>query len=113
MGLQEGPPDYVVRLRDGRSVSIECKNASPRLYVDGTPKVEVQKTRTSKSDPVSRLYEPSAFDILAACMYGPTGRWEFRFRRSSALGIHPDHPERIAPLQRIGEEWATDLADVL
>lgn len=113
MGLQEGPPDYIVRLRDGRSTTIECKNASPKLYADGTPKVEVQKTRTSKADPASRLYEPSAFDILAACMYGPTGRWEFKFRRSVDLDAHELHPGRIAPLQRITDEWADDLRDVL
>lgn len=113
MGLQEGPPDYLVTLRDGRSTTIECKNASPKLYADGTPKVEVQKTRTSKGDPVSRLYDPSAFDILAACMYGPTGRWEFKFRRSADLRAHDDHPGRIAPLQRVTGEWADDLADVL
>lgn len=113
MGLREGPPDYVVRLRDGPSVSIECKNASPRPYADGTPKVEVQKTRTSKGDPASRLYDPAAFDVLAVCMYGPTGRWTFRFRRSIDLLAHPGHPGKIAPLQRITDEWATDLKDVL
>jgi hypothetical protein len=113
MGLQEGPPDYVVRLRDGRRASIECKNASPRTYADGTPKVEVQKTRTSKADPASRLYDPGAFDILAACMYGPTGRWTFRFRRSRDLSVHLDHPEKIASLQRVSDDWATDLEDVI
>ncbi|WP_217922701.1 hypothetical protein [Miltoncostaea oceani] len=46
-------------------------------------------------------------------MYGPTGRWEFKFRRSVDLRAHEDHPGRIAPLQRITDEWASDLADVL
>ena len=61
-------------------VTVECKNASPKTYAGGTPKVETQKTRASKGDPNSRLYEPSQFDVLAACMYGPWRRWEFRYK---------------------------------
>lgn len=113
VGHQEGPPDYWVTLRDGRKVTIECKNASPKTYADGTPKAEVQKTRASQSDPMSRLYEPSAFDLIAVCMYGPTGRWTFKLRRSSDLRPHDEHPGRIAPLQRITADWADDLAEVL
>ena len=92
---------------------MECKNASPQRYADGTPKVEVQKTRASKGDPTSRYYTPDAFDVLAACMYGPTGTWTFRFRRSADLRRHEDHPGRIAPLQRITDDWATTLQDAL
>ena len=77
LGQLEGPPDLIVDAPDHhpKPVSIECKNASPRTYADGTPKVETQKTRASKGDPKSRLYEPSQFDVLAACMFGPLGRW--------------------------------------
>ena len=112
-GRQEGPPDFVVRLATGEVVTVECKNASPQRYADGTPKVEVQKTRASKGDPTSRYYTPDAFDVLAACMYGPTGTWTFRFRRSADLRRHEDHPGRIAPLQRITDDWATTLQDAL
>ncbi|MBJ7520619.1 MAG: hypothetical protein JHC84_13065 [Solirubrobacteraceae bacterium] len=112
-GHQEGPPDYFVRMADGRDVTVECKNASPKLYADGTPKVEVQKTRASQGDPTSRYYPPAAFDVLAACMYGPTGSWTFRFRRSSELDEHPQHKGRIAPLQRITPQWSDTLAEAL
>lgn len=112
-GQQEGPPDFFVKLTDCRDVTVECKNASPRRYADGTPKVEVQKTRASRNDPTSRYYSPSAFDVLAACMYGPTGSWTFRFRRSSQLVEHEQHAGRIAPLQRITDEWADSLVDAL
>jgi hypothetical protein len=112
-GRQEGPPDFHVEFVDGRKVTVECKNASPKLYADGTPKVEVQKTRTSQGDPTSRFYSPTAFDVVAACMYGPTGEWTFRYRRSTDLAQHPAHPGRIAPLQPITDHWATSLLDTL
>jgi hypothetical protein len=113
VGHQEGPPDFFVRLVGGREVTLEVKNASPNRYADGTPKVEVQKTRASKGDPASRLYEPDAFDVLAACMYGPTGSWTFRFKRSELLTRHPQHAGRISPLQRIDETWTDTLRQAL
>jgi hypothetical protein len=112
-GHLEGPPDFHVELIDGRKVTVECKNASPKLYADGTPKVEVQKTRASKGDPTSRFYTPASFDVVAVCMYGPTGAWTFRYRRSADLLVHEDHPGRIAALQRITEDWAMSLSDAL
>ena len=110
---QEGPPDFWVTLRNGATVAVEVKNASPRRYVDGSAKVEVQKTRASRGDPLSRLYKADAFDVLAACMYGPSGTWTFRFRRTGLLKPHPDHPSRIAPLQRISDDWRQSLAAAL
>jgi hypothetical protein len=112
-GHQEGPPDFYVRFIDGRKITVECKNASPKLYADGTPKVEVQKTRASQGDPTSRFYTPASFDVVAACMYGPTGAWTFRYRLSAELLKHSTHAGRIAPLQPITEDWATSLTDAL
>jgi hypothetical protein len=113
VGKQEGPPDYWVRMAAGEKVTVECKNASPKTYADGTAKVEVQKTRASRNDPLSRYYSADAFDTLAACMYGPTGRWDFRFKRASELQRHPDHPDKIAPMQRVDSSWAGSLVDAL
>lgn len=113
MGHQEGPPDFWVTLADGRPATVECKNASPRLYADGTPKVEVQKTRASKGDPASRFYRPDSFDVIAACMYGPTDAWTFRYRRSDRLVAHDKHPGCIAPLQRIDDHWTETLVEAL
>ncbi|MEZ5080347.1 MAG: hypothetical protein R2878_06785 [Thermoleophilia bacterium] len=113
LGTSDGPPDFWVTVQDGRRVAVECKNASPRRYADGAAKVEVQKTRASKGDAASRLYPPDAFDVLAACMYGPTGEWRFTFRRAADLERAEEHPDRIRPLQRIGPDWANDLGSAL
>ena len=113
VGHQEGPPDFFVTMREGSEITVEVKNASPKVYADGTPKVEVQKTRASQGDPASRYYSPSAFDIIAACMYGPTGKWRFRYKRSEYLTKHLDHHGRIAPLQRIDDSWTDTLREAL
>ena len=81
----------------------------PKTYADGTAKVETQKTRASKGDPKSRLYDDSQFDVVAACMYGPLGRWEFRYKRSRQLTRDGNYPDRIAPIQRIDDSWSMSL----
>ncbi len=104
--------DFDVTLDDGTFLRVECKNASPRTMSGGRFKVEVQKTRASKNDPSSRFYEVDRFDVVAACLFSPTGRWEFRFGRTADLARHKDFPDRLAPVQQITESWATSLAAV-
>ncbi len=70
--------DFDVELADGRALRVECKNASPKTFANGSFRVEVQKTRASKGDPASRFYRVDAFDVVAACLFSATGRWEFR-----------------------------------
>lgn len=113
LGTQDGPPDFFVTLGSRTRVTVECKNASPVTYADGTPKVETQKTRASKGDPKSRLYEPTQFDVVAACMYGPWKRWEFRYKRAAELERDATHPDRIAAIQRVDLSWASTLAQAL
>jgi hypothetical protein len=113
LGTQEGPPDFFVTLGARTPITVECKNASPVTYADGTPKVETQKTRASKGDPKSRLYEPTQFDVVAACMYGPWRRWEFRYKRSDRLERDGTYPDRIAAIQRVDDTWARTLANAL
>lgn len=109
MGDVEGPPDFIVTVKSGDEVTVECKNASPKTFADGTAKVEAQKTRASKGDPSSRLYDDSQFDVVAACMYGLLGRWEFRYKRSRQLTRDRNYADRIAPIQRIDDTWSTSL----
>lgn len=110
---EDGRPDFEVELTDGRSVLVECKNVSPRPYADGTPKVEVQKTRSQRDDPAGRFYTSDQFDVVAACMFPVSDRWEFRFKSSEALVRHERWPERIAPIQRVDASWSTRLHDAL
>lgn len=105
--------DFDVVMITGQHVRVECKNASPKKYADGTIKVEIQKTRATQGDPAGRLYRVDQFDVVAACLKGPTGKWEFRYRRTSLLAEHPEHKGRLAPLQRVTEDWATTLREAL
>lgn len=110
----DGPPDFLVKPVGRRDkVRIECKNASAKPYADGTFKVETQKTRNPKEDPSKRLYEPSQFDVVAACMSGPLKKWTFRYKRSALLARDKRHPEKLASIQRIDDTWTPTLAEAL
>jgi hypothetical protein len=106
---EDGQHDFNVTLADGRFIRVECKNASPRPYADGAYKVEVQKTRASKGDPASRLYRTDQFDVVAACVYPPTGHWTFRFRQTASMTPHAQFEGRLAALQRVDAAWSTVL----
>lgn len=110
---EDGRHDFDVTLADGRVVRVECKNCSPKLYANGDMKVEVQKTRATQNDPAGRLYRPDQFDVVAACVYGPTGVWSFRYRRTDLLDRHPKHGDRLAPLQRVTDAWADTLEQAM
>ena len=105
--------DFEVHLSDGRSVLIECKNAAPTSYRDGAWKVEVQKTRASKNDPASRFYRATQFDVVAACLFSSTGRWDFRYRRTHDLRRHDRFRDRLAAVQRIDDSWSASLMGAL
>lgn len=109
----DGQPDYRVVLRDGRTVLVECKNVSPNTYADGTPRVEVQKTRSQHADPAGRFYRPEQFDVVAACLYAVTGAWDFRFKATSEMARHEQHPERLAVLHHVDSSWSDDISQAL
>ncbi len=106
---RDGEPDFDVQLFDGRRVLVECKNVSPNTYANGTPRVEVQKTRSQRDDPAGRFYRPEQFDIVAACLYAVNGVWEFRFKSTARMARHQVHPERLAVLHRVDDSWSTTL----
>jgi len=101
--------DFDVTLDDGTFLRVECKNASPKTSAGGAFKVEVQKTRASKGDPASRFYAADGFDVVAACLFSPTGRWEFRFGRTADMARHKDFSDRLAPIQPITDDWTDSL----
>ncbi|AZZ56400.1 hypothetical protein [Rathayibacter iranicus] len=102
--------DFTVTLASGQTLRVECKNASPTRFANGDYKVEVQKTRASQSDPASRFYRITAFDVVAACLYSPTGAWTFRFALTSTLTPHKHFPDRLAAIHRIDGSWSETLA---
>lgn len=105
--------DFDVTLTDGRRLRVECKNASPKALADGNFKVEVQKTRASKSDPASRFYPANSFDVVAACLFSPTGKWEFRYGSTDRMLRHKAFPDRLMPIQPITATWTDRLSEVL
>jgi hypothetical protein len=107
---EDGKPDFRITLLDGRQLTIECKNALRETYKDGDAKVETQKTRDSGT---GRKYAFDAFDLVAACLFSITGRWEFRFKRTQDLVAWAKDPSRIGAIQRIDSTWSASLAAVI
>ncbi len=109
----DGLHDFNVTMVSGQTVRVECKNSSPKRYASGEIKVEVQKTRATQGDPAGRLYRRDQFDVIAACLFAPTGRWEFAYRSTDRLAADPRHSDRLAPLQRVTDDWARTLGEAL
>ena len=106
----DGQPDFRVTTAAGRTLLVECKTASGDRYKDGDFKVEVQKTRDSGA---GRKYTFEQFEVIAACLFSATGRWEFRFRRTIDLLPWKEDPTRIQAVQRVDANWATSLGALL
>ncbi len=87
---EHNKPDFLLRVgRDAFHYSeykIECKNVrSSNVGVPGPIKVELQKTRHSKTGKTKRNYQHDHFHILAVCMFNRTGHWTFLFRAANTL----------------------------
>lgn len=114
---QDGTPDFKFSYK-GKSYQMECKNVRnetfkrPRSY-----KVEIQKTRNSKDGTNTRSYKIDYFDLLAACTFNQTGKWEFMFIRASDLEVVKDSPGLLTIMQRVPmtvmNPWKSDLIEVL
>ncbi len=110
---QDAQPDFDVTLTSGDAITVECKNVSPVRRADGTIKVEVQKTRASKGDPQSRFYRRDQFDVVAACLWPVTGRWEYRFKATTALEPHREFSQRVAAIQVVDGSWSDTISEAL
>ena len=91
----DGKPDIELRWKGRGPILIECKNTLRKTYANGDPKVDFQRTRASKGDPCSRYYQPSDFDVLAACLHPVLDDWQFRFALTSTLPPHKTCAGRI------------------
>lgn len=109
--IEDGKPDFEVEYRR-KPFLIECKNVLARTQ-QGLPKVDFQKTRASKTDPCSRYYKPSQFQVLAACLHPITSEWEFKFAPTATLARHPKCDGRLASNVLVKEAWPHDLRVVL
>lgn len=109
---QDGQPDFAIDLADGRSYRIECKNVLRRRTADGTIRVDFQKTRASKSDPCSRYYRGSDFEILAACLHPATEMWEFRYLPTSKIAPHRKCPAHLDNRVSVGRGWSENLSQL-
>lgn len=106
---EEGGPDVTLRFESSKRLTIQCKNALRQTTADGTPRLDLQKTRASKGDPCSRYYKVEEFDVIAACLHSITSRWEFRYVTPENLDIHRVCAGRLANNVRVDHRW-TDVA---
>ena len=97
----------------GGPSSVECKNVLRTTLADGTPRVDFQRTRASKTDPCSRYYSPDDFDIVAACLHAVSERWEFRYVRPPDLDPHTKCVGKLSSNVRIDSRWLTDPTPIL
>ncbi|WAP70038.1 hypothetical protein [Jiella pelagia] len=76
---EEGGADLRLRWKGGPPLLIECKNVLRKTNAAGLAKIDFQRTRASKSDPCSRYYSPTDFDVVAGCLHAISENWEFRY----------------------------------
>lgn len=115
----DGVPDFTVQYRSA-TVRIECKNvrSGHKLSGDGWATVELQKTRGGKKDgKPTRGYALDHFDILAACLFNSSGKWEYRFIPTANLQPRDEDPTTLKVMQKVlvsGKgRWSDRLPDVL
>lgn len=123
----DGHPDFGIWLPGSdRRLLAECKNVRDRkeAYRERGKvvayKVETQKTRASKGDPISRFYGVGQFDILGVCLGKKTRKWsDFMFARAVDLLCHAEYKGKLAVFQRVPlpgsavAPWYDDLGELL
>lgn len=108
---QDGVPDFTIWFTDGTLTQLEVKNVRSGA---GRLRAETQKTRASRGDPMSRYYRVDHFEVIAACLYNATGRWDYLFARSENLTRHAANPAYLATMQHIDpavHPWYRSLED--
>lgn len=110
---KEGGADVRLTFEGSDYLEIECKNVLRSVAADHVPRLDFQRTRTSKGDPCSRFYRPGDFDLVAACLHSRTERWEFRYALPRGLAPHKACAGRLSNNVRIDSRWTEDAASVL
>lgn len=135
---EDGKPDFHL-VGPGFDLQLECKNLrSPGIrkgkavserYKDGSYKLETQKTRNQKDGEAAptvtgsakqkgtRFYKVTEFDIVAACLFNQTGRWEYCFARTVDLERHDTQTDCLKTMQKVPTTpsgiWKAMLQEVL
>ncbi len=108
----EGGPDVTLRF-ERVPLTVECKNALRKTDAKGVARVDFQRTRASKSDPCSRFYAASDFDVLAACLNAINDRWTYRFQPTARLAPHASCAGKLSNRVRVDESWLADARAAL
>ncbi|HET7478339.1 MAG TPA: hypothetical protein VFJ72_02360 [Rubrobacteraceae bacterium] len=116
---KDGQPDFKLTF-EGHDYLLECKNVEKEKRPGGPMTVDFQRTRAPKEAPHLRYYHEDEFELLAACTFNRSGRWEFRFIRTAVLDRRmAPHNDRF--LNRVyvddsasyGKKWSSDLTSIL
>lgn len=110
----EGAPDVVLRYRGSQPIQIECKNVLRARSAAGLPRLDFQRTRASKTDPCSRYYSPTDFDVVAACLHAVGDGWTYRFVEPTLLRHREGAcSHKLANNVVIDERWSGHAEAVL
>jgi hypothetical protein len=111
---EEGGADVRLRYFGSRPLEIECKNVLRKTTATGLPRIDFQRTRASKTDPCSRYYRLSDFDVVAGCLHAVSSKWEFRYALPRTLDLHPHCPGRLSNNVRLDtERWSENPEPIL
>jgi hypothetical protein len=108
----EGKADVDV-VFTGVPLRVECKNVLRQRLSTGEPRLDFQRTRSSKNDPWSRFYSPADFDVIAACLHAVEQVWKFSYVLPGLLDRHPKCAAKLTNNVRIDARWKNDAGAVL
>ncbi|HEV2949557.1 MAG TPA: hypothetical protein VGX70_19425 [Gemmataceae bacterium] len=98
---KDGIPDFRIDVK-GVALEMECKNVrSGKEKFRDAYKVEIQKTRSQIGGGPVRGYRFNEFQVLAACLFNQTGRWEYLFTASVNLARRPEWADYLVIMQRV------------
>ena len=92
---------------------MECKNVLRKTTAHGLARVDFQRTRASKSDPCSRYYGASDFDVIAACLHAVTEKWEFKYVLPTHLDAHARCRNKLSNNVKVDDRWSAEAVRVL
>jgi hypothetical protein len=96
---KDAEPDFLIRVGE-RTLRVECK-----------------KTRNSKDGSPTRGYRVDEFDILAACLFNKTRRWEYLHIATRHLSGRPNMLDSLVVMQRVPlraqEFWRANIEEAI